>query len=246
MIQGTWTSTCIGPDPNAPRSRFEQLVIHGDDVAGLPISPIYPLKGIHPLSKFRFLVGGKNLLPTIKQFHLIFDHDIRPALWAVEIGISISNPPKYVHVALQKGNYNVLNKLTGVFNFVSNEVDYYVQLGCWIVYFHSMEGKFFSKELMTIAVHNFNDMVFVSDAILPESIGKALLDLQAIERGEIATWLSLASLKIIRKTIEEQKSLSDIGTGVLELFSGFHPPQITTRLGLIRDTQLNTRFQSNS
>jgi hypothetical protein len=197
------------------------------------------LKGIHALTGFRFLVAGTNLLPNIKRFHLIFN-DLRPALWALEICTLIANDPKFLYPILQKGNYNPLSKLAGEFYFFSSEFDFYVQLGCWMAYFHNMNGEFFSKDHITIVIKNYNRMVFVSDDMLPQSIVKALSELQqAMERGEVATFLSAASLKALRIAIEGRKSLTEMGCGALELFSEFLPRQNLSRLGLIRECQLN-------
>jgi hypothetical protein len=202
-------------------------------MAGFLQSSKCQLRGICPLSNSQFLFGGTNLRPTIKKFFMIFN-DVRHALWAGEISVLIANQPTHLYQVLPKGNYNALSQLTGEFQFFTSAFDYYVQLGGWMTYFHNMGEKFFTMELILMAIENFNNMVFINDNMLEKTVGAAYAELDAMERGEISTCLTAEKLKILRLSLQEQKSLTQLGTGALELFSHFQPRSDMTQLGLIR------------
>lgn len=226
------------------RKDLEPFVISRDDIAGLQCSPLCKLKGIQPLSGFRFGMGGMNLLPKSGSFQFVFHHII-PALWACEVITLIARAPPDLQFLLQAGNYHPISKLTGEFHFFSNPVEYFFELGRSLALFHSMGGNplytVFTVSLMTVAVNNFNTMTLTSDKMAPEAIEHMIAVVESMERGEVSNFLPAASLQIVKHAIEQKKSLKELGAGVIEIFSNYLPAQqFPRKFGLIGESQMNT------
>jgi hypothetical protein len=243
MIEGRWKSKAKYNMPANDNKAFEPLFITGDDISQLSRSPVCRIRGVQPLSGFRFFVGGKNLLPTVKRFHILF-HDVLPALWAWEVCILISHAPSELNHMLEVGNYNALSKLTGDFHFFANPIEYYLELGRCLAFFHSIgEKESFPTPIMTIAINNYNNMIVASDKLQSDTISKAFLAMDSLDGVKSCTStraLAPASLQILKSAFIEKKSLKDLGSGAIELFTGYSPRRhMPHRMGLIRECQLN-------
>jgi hypothetical protein len=197
------------------------------------------INGVHPLSGFRFIVVGSKLLPTIKSFHLIFE-DLRQAIWGLEVCCLIAQNPPDLNQMLLKGNYHALSKLTGEFHFCANALEYYLELGRWLAYFHT-SNKLFSPLLLMIATKNYDNMVFVSDKMPAETRLAAYDAMVAIEQGKVQfpKYLPLDSFKIIKRAFKQKKSLRELRYGLLGMFLCLRPLG-ASRLGMIRECLLNT------
>jgi hypothetical protein len=232
-------AACEAEQPT-PQNGWEPFVVSGDDdIATLQFSQLCELKGIQPLTGYRFGLRGRNLLPNSGWFQYVFKHIIA-ALWACEVCILIAQRPPDLYYLLHGGNYHAISKLTGKFYFYSNPLEYVLELGRFLSSF--VANKALRAEYLTAAVNNFDAMAVTSDRMSPESIEQMNYTIEAMERGEVSTILPVASLQIVRRAIAEKKSFKEMGTGVMEVFAGCPPPMHRYYFGLIRESEMKTRL----
>jgi hypothetical protein len=223
------------------KNTVEKFAINGDDIAGLQCSAIIGLVGILPLLNFRFQVDAGNLHPTKPCFKPIVQN-VTHALWAYEISMLITQSPLDLNMMLHLGNYQALSQLTGQFCFFSDAFIYYLKLGFWLTKFHRINKtlKLFPSDTLRVAVHNYNNMRLVCESLSFETISKTIATLLAGRPDNNLACLFASHLQMIQHAFSEQKSLQEIGLGVLQIFAGFTPHQMPP-MGLIRGWQLQHR-----
>jgi hypothetical protein len=225
MIDGSWQTVAPKSSTKITGVSKKSLLIVGADVMKLSKTPLLDIHGVIPLPKFRFEVICKPYLPDKEQFKKIFDN-LRVGLWAYEIAQLIALKPSNLLQLLTEGNYCALIALTDEFHFFVNSIEYFVELGRWIIYFEKIDMGVFGSAI-NHAIESYNGMIMLRD--------------KACKPQDLATLypkLPDGCLQIIKQVIEGESSLAAMQSGVLELLGEFLPTQDLPPLGMIKKQQL--------
>jgi hypothetical protein len=243
MLSKTTPWKSRGSSEPQSMSIVEPLQISGEDVEDLNVSPYCLLKGITALAGFRFSLEVPDVEKVGKVFQKTF-FKLRPALWGYEACMLSLHTPPDLHRLLEIGNFLELKNLNGEFHICTNALEYFLQLGLWLLRFHRRQDKVFPKVLLAKAIENYNNMVIVSAFMPPKAFTDFVVPVETLEeipqeRPIFPMYLRSSGWETLKRAILERKSLQQLGTGLLEIFAGLHFPNDLHLWGLIRASQMS-------
>jgi hypothetical protein len=195
------------------------------------------IKCISPTTELHFNVKTKKgLLKVNKRIP-----SLRAALRAFEICQLVHYRPLGLNQMIKLGNYEGLKDLTGEFYLFSNRLEYFIDLGRWIGYFHARGEDVLSKEYINHAIDAFDQMVIKCDKNDPALmfshavISDAMVPIREV--GEFPMIAPSATVLRLESAWREGKSLRQVELGVLALFANYQPSNLPP-LGMIRANKL--------